>query len=312
MKPDSSTVVCEYCGSEFLFDPQTNQVKLEGYAACPRCRRNDRVEKISSIQASQIQQISGSTIQQQSYMKGRRELTRDVAVPYNATQSTVLAQKFIEPVWQTMPAAPAEPSLPNEPRKQWTPREPKEPSLFTIDIYKQSGRKKVWIGIILAFVIFILSMFMSSISSTGDKSSDTAFLLLACLPFALLIGSPLVIIGFRQQKIANNPKAIEKLTQRSQQRHKTYLSAVNDWKKKISGSEEIHQETIEKWRQEVSEIQSEHESKLDEWNKQVSAIERAKANWENLYYCYRDDCAFVPGTGKWTAVNEVQNYVHSV
>jgi len=53
---------------------------------------------------------------------------------------------------------------------------------------------------------------------------------------------------------------------------------------------------IDKWHMHNQRI-------LDRWQ---SAINR----WENLYYCHRDDCVFVPGKGTYAPIEEYYKYLY--
>jgi hypothetical protein len=33
-------------------------------------------------------------------------------------------------------------------------------------------------------------------------------------------------------------------------------------------------------------------------------------NWDNLYYCHRDDCVFVPGKGTYAPIEKLQQYLY--
>jgi hypothetical protein len=256
---DSTKVKCEYCGNEFLVDPETKESLLESYVACPKCHRNDRVEKITAILASQVHQIQGTTIQKQTFRQGRLEITRDVHVPYTATQSTALAEKF------------------REPHMREVPPEPTEPKSFNLKSYIESGRRMKFIGAVLFGFLVTLAIIIAFANSTDDPaySPFVNFMttLTLCIPTAAIFSVPIWFIGFRRVKNAGNDKLIMRLEKESQQRHKDYADAIYD------------RDNIVK--------------------QNVRAIE----NWQNLYYCYRDDCCFVPNSGQWTTVSEIQDYI---
>lgn len=50
---NTSVLKCRYCGTEFLVRRDHGAVSLESYARCPKCGRNDRVEKVTAILRSQ-------------------------------------------------------------------------------------------------------------------------------------------------------------------------------------------------------------------------------------------------------------------
>jgi hypothetical protein len=51
--PNSSTLICEYCGTEHMVRGETGSSLLESFGRCPQCKRNDKVQKISAILESQ-------------------------------------------------------------------------------------------------------------------------------------------------------------------------------------------------------------------------------------------------------------------
>ena len=51
LEVNSNTLVltCQHCGSEHMVHRDSGVVTLESFARCPKCGRNDRVEKVSAI-----------------------------------------------------------------------------------------------------------------------------------------------------------------------------------------------------------------------------------------------------------------------
>ena len=256
VRPGTSTVVCEYCGSEYLVNPDLRAAALESQNACPTCHRNDRVEKVSSILQNQIQIIQGTTIQQQAYMTKKGQVkTKAVETPYNATQATALAQKLNQPPSQS----------------QFSP-EPHRPKPFTVEGYKASGRTKKIMGIVIAALLILMGI----CTAAGNSSSQPSLGGILFLPMiGIVIGGWLWIIGNRQLREVEIPEVVERLERESQARQDAYEKVV------------------------------------DARNKQVAGYQRALENWNNLYYCHRDDCIFVPGSGKTAGVSELQNYLYS-
>ena len=52
VSPNTTTLICQNCGTEHMVRRQSGSVLLESFARCPQCNRNDRVQKISAILAS--------------------------------------------------------------------------------------------------------------------------------------------------------------------------------------------------------------------------------------------------------------------
>ncbi len=266
--PDTSMVVCEYCGSQYLVNADLRAAVLESQNACPTCHRNDRVEKVSSILHNQIHVIQGTTLQKQAVVTRKGKVhTQEVETPYNATQATALAQRLNQP--------PSQPHFPPEPTR---------PKPFTIDGYKASGRTKKIFGIVIAVLFILMGVCVaanpSSSSTTSATSSSTAQssigAILICPVTGLMIGALLWFVGNRQQHQVLIPEALERFQNESRARQDAYEQA------------------------------------LEARNKQLAGYQKAVENWNNLYFCHRDDCIFVPGSGKSTSVSDLQRYLYSV
>lgn len=59
ISPNTSTLVCQNCGTEHMIRREAGSVLLESFAKCPQCSRNDKVQKVSAILASQTGTVHG-------------------------------------------------------------------------------------------------------------------------------------------------------------------------------------------------------------------------------------------------------------
>ncbi len=59
--PNTLTLVCQHCGAEHMIRREAGSVLLESFARCPQCSRNDKVQKVSAILASQTSTVQGFT-----------------------------------------------------------------------------------------------------------------------------------------------------------------------------------------------------------------------------------------------------------
>jgi hypothetical protein len=65
---------------------------------CPICSKDDKVEKVSAIVASQTHRVAGGSHESQVYVdKDGKTKERSVYVPYSGTQTSALAQKLALP-----------------------------------------------------------------------------------------------------------------------------------------------------------------------------------------------------------------------
>ena len=61
-------------------------------------------------------------------------------------------------------------------------------------------------------------------------------------------------------------------------------------------------------------LQEEYEKRLEEVRVENEKIKLSRPNalkrWERLYYCYRDDCVFIPGEGSYSCLSEIKDYIY--
>jgi len=81
---------------------------------------------------------------------------------------------------------------------------------------------------------------------------------------------------------------------------KENASAIDKWEKenekKLKAWEEANQKRIEKLQQFNARIRESWEYAMD--------------NWDNLYFCHRDDCVFIPGMGTYAPIEEYDKYLY--
>lgn len=53
ISPNTPTLVCQHCGTEHMIRREAGSVLLESFARCPQCSRNDKVQKVTAVLASQ-------------------------------------------------------------------------------------------------------------------------------------------------------------------------------------------------------------------------------------------------------------------
>ena len=61
-------------------------------------------------------------------------------------------------------------------------------------------------------------------------------------------------------------------------------------------------------------LQEEYEKRLEEVRVENEKIKLSRPNalkrWEKLYYCFRDDCVFIPGEGSYSYLSEIKDYLY--
>ncbi len=152
-----------------------------------------------------------------------------------------------------------------------------KPIPFDINKYEVSGRNlKVYSYVILSVIGACgLTPFILGINS--DSLSTSPYYCLICfLLLGLLFAVPCWLLGDHRQNIKKNSEKIKIKEQ-------NYLEQLNNYNNAI-----------------------------DTNNKKQANYQKAMNNWSNLYYCFRDDCVFVPGAGKSAPASQFQVYLYEV
>jgi len=128
-------LVCPACGSEHLVKENIGSLVTpvrENVNACPVCKRNDQVMKVSAIMSTQIHETKGIThvSDVRSDRKGRINTTTR-AVPIHTTQISTLAQKL---------------RMPNPPLNPYA-----------------KGNTSIWSFLVYALTVFSIAQFLADI-----------------------------------------------------------------------------------------------------------------------------------------------------
>jgi len=59
-----------------------------------------------------------------------------------------------------------------------------------------------------------------------------------------------------------------------------------------------------------SRAEQEYELEMEAYPRRLAAWERANHFWEQMYYCYRDDIAFLPSNGSITTPDELATFCY--
>ena len=66
-----------------------------------------------------------------------------------------------------------------------------------------------------------------------------------------------------------------------------------------------------KWKRRWNRELKQYKQMMENMPGEIRAYEIAKRNWDQLYYCYRDGCVYIPGTSTSAPVEDMLNYVHN-
>jgi predicted RNA-binding Zn-ribbon protein involved in translation (DUF1610 family) len=280
---NTSLLTCQFCGEEHLVRREGDAVTLEAFARCPKCGRNDRVEKVSSILRSHTQEVVSTEQRDESYFdeQGQR-LTHKIEVPITKTQVTGLASVLIPPCKPTL--LPKPDSLPKpELIEKPTLREP-----FTFRRILKIGLF-VFGSIMILTWLFVSAILISIIISEPDLMN---FLCGGAVILALLVMTVAAfVIGIKLK-----PFDAEKSKQWEERKNLLLAQWQRD-----------NEQMIHHWK-------DQNEKALNHWQKQNSELKErwqfAMDNWNNLYFCHRDDCVFVPGKGTHAPIEELETYLY--
>lgn len=105
ISPHATSYICDYCGNEYLIKKEGNIYNLqEDFARCPVCHRNDKVQKLSSIVASQTQLLEGTAITTDAYRDDEGTLrSAERQAFFTGKQASTLARQLVPPAEPVMP-----------------------------------------------------------------------------------------------------------------------------------------------------------------------------------------------------------------
>jgi len=278
----TSVLKCQYCGIEHIVRRQGDAVTLESFARCPKCGRNDRVEKVSSILKSQKQEIR--TIENRvEYYRDEYGIqhSRSIKVPVTHSQMSDLARTLTPPLKPKTKPKPE--SLPKpEVKPEPTIQKPKS---------KERSKKNVLtlIGAILAGSFSCLAPILIVILFDEPDVGD--FVCAGSTIIIMGIGIAILILG---SKIKPDDEEIIKSWEQESEIARLEWQKENELR--IQEWEERNQEILEKWQHFNARIRESWEYTMD--------------NWNNLYFCHRDDCVFVPGKGTYAPIEEYEMYLY--
>jgi predicted RNA-binding Zn-ribbon protein involved in translation (DUF1610 family) len=251
VSPNATTLVCQFCGNEHMVKHDADgAIQLEAHGRCPICRRNDKVEKVSAVLATQTHQVTG--------------IGTDGA---NRQQVSTLGQRLQPP-----PQPDPNLKLPDPP-PPLTRANKKLYSQYQRGYYRKNPMVKwVMIGIVACYVIGIIAITLllkfAGPAITGALGVED-----------YMMGPVFLIVFYGVSFGIAIPCGI-------------FLS--------LQVKKYYREVTQPQYEQQVRVVKETHEREQDAWRVSLT-------RWNELYYCYRDDCVFLPGEGTSapsTAMNE--------
>ncbi len=193
-------------------------------------------------------------------------------------QTRVVMNPYGQPVYQQV-AVPKVVTQSSELAKKLKP--PEKPKLYPQPVPKIYPRRKsntaLTFGIIflvMAFLGLIFTVIALSTSMFGANDTQSMALLLCGLPTLLfgVVGIGLTILGITSA-------GAKKL------KFQQDCQSVEQENKKVFGNwKAANQQLIAKW-------------------------QAARNRWEDLYYCHRDDCVFIPEEGTCASLGKIKEYL---
>jgi len=210
------------------------------------------VQKVSAIVAGQTHEIHGSSWDSQTYVdKEGRSQTAYHTVPYNATQTSILAQK-LEP--------PKQPKAPETNGFGWT--------IGFIGFFTFACLFFGW-PFLLLIPFFLMEMIIAPFNSeTPFSTLDMPLRILTSIGGIVLTVIVVILTIAIARKIF----------------------------RRISNSSKKATET--------------HERQIAEVKAETPRWQHAMENWNQLYYCKRDDIVFVPNKNDWESLDKMMTYIY--
>ncbi len=197
---NESALVCKHCGSEHLIQRDGGSVTLESFARCPKCGRNDRVEKVSVI---------------------LRSHSKDTGLVTNLA-------KPIPPVTDPKPEPLLKPELPPEPDLKPKPKPIPKPILLPKP--KIFIRKPKVIFLLIGLVLLLVT-YVFALTSLGILIDEFEILTSLCAGiFAIvttLFSALFIYLGLSAKKeITDSDQTIEELINRFDQTTFSFTSVI--------------------------------------------------------------------------------------
>jgi hypothetical protein len=254
-------------------------VSLESFARCPQCGRNDRVEKVSAIIRSQSQEIGTSVKHTEVYFdQYGNQQTRIKEVPTKQTQVSSLVQSLL-----LLPEKPDPLPLPNSIPKPTLEPEPKfqNPKFLRILLFI--------IAALLLITSFLFTVF-AIVSLINDQNVEN-LLSSGLPPFILFVfGIIALVIG-----ILIKPISEEDFKKWESYKEQKLLDWRKSNKEKTKRWQEDNDQLIQNWKSTNSHVQEIWIQGMEDWN--------------NLYFCHRDDCVFIPGKDRYAPVDKMKQFL---
>jgi len=197
---DANILNCRHCGSEHLVRREGGSVTLESFARCPKCGRNDRVEKVSVILRSHSKDT---------------DLVKSLAKP-------ILPTTDPKPEPLKKPVLPPKPDLLPKPKPTPKPIPLPKPKLF---IRKP---KVIYLIIGLALLLITYVFALASLGILFDEFEVAASVFLSVLAtITLFFCVLLVFLGLSAKKaIPESDMRIEQLVNNFDQRKFSITAAI--------------------------------------------------------------------------------------
>lgn len=258
---DAKYFTCEYCGRYHIIQPEDN----EFYAKCPLCKRNDKVEKVTTkfIQYSQR-----------------------FPQPESPEQTLFYSPK-------PQPKFPPKPKVIQKPADHFDEFKKNHSSIIKQDKdYQKTKAKK---GMRLFILLIIPPIFVVSLFATV-LNLEKSFLQDLLLSIELFLGAYWVFALFSWflsllSKMSKAPAINKKLKAEydlAWQKYEKSQQELTSWNNEVRKLEEAQQE----WEIYKTNYDLEFNQKKAQMMK---AYEIALDRYNQSYYCQRDDCIFIPG-----------------
>ncbi len=95
---NATSLVCPNCGNEHIIRHQGDAFQIEASGKCPKCNRNDRVEKVTAILSGQTHTVTGTRPVTDVHTDSEGRVRSSTSYEsYSTSQTSVLAQRLAPP-----------------------------------------------------------------------------------------------------------------------------------------------------------------------------------------------------------------------
>jgi predicted RNA-binding Zn-ribbon protein involved in translation (DUF1610 family) len=272
----STIYTCDSCGVKSILKRDSGKSWLETYAACPKCNNNDKSIKISAL----VKSVNKPNI--------------DLRFPEKPHDSDFVPQKFVPQEFPCQFYSSSNSGFKNSGSR-----------IDYIDLLRFGVFAALGVLFFLVFIAIYLGTLEKWTEVFRNSSSSViawsvlagVFFLMSHIPYLVyILSSRWTVISEKLAYQAEQPK-MQAFYQSEDKRKKLFEQAEMERQKNFKKSE--------KERKDAFIVAEARRMKAE-----TARYERAVDRWKKIYYCGRDDIAFIFGTNEYTDSEKFQEFLY--